>query len=911
MLEIRLLGELEVLRDGQAVPLPASRKSRALLAYLAATNKPHLRERLCELLWEGPDDPRAALRWSLTKLRPLVEPHLIAARDRVEFRRDGAAIDILQLCTPANATSDLLEKCAALFRGEFLDGLDLAACFRYQHWCVGERERLRTAHIAILAELTRRLGCSEAALPYARRRVAIDPFDDEAHAALIRLLAKLGDNQEALRHYDQCRQLFERELNERPGPAVEEARRSVWSAAATPPLWSAAAVPPPSSPAPKFVGREHEVSTIASAEMPVLIIGEPGIGKSRLLDEMRTRTNAPTLYGRAFAAEMVRPYGVWIDGLGSFPAETDRARLFDAVVEKLADFALIAIDDLQWIDEASAALLHYVVRKTQLKVVCAARAGEIDDNPHAQRLTSDIRFARVPLGPLSDDETRALVGDARAAQLSGGNPLFAIELSRSDRSGPLMEIINGRLSQLEAPARELVSWAAAIGRQFDADTVGRATGLPAGEMLAALDKLERAAIIRASGDRTYDFTHDLIRDAAYQMMSGPRRTLVHRHVARTLGETHDPDHALAGEIVHHASLAGDHDIAASAAVQAGRRCLRMFAYAEATSIARRGLQILEALSGNARLETEMKLFEILIMCRTPVHDRVAWAGRIAETIELARRAGLHGTAGLGAHLLACLHEETNRYVEAADATIQSAEIGRAADPATAALSMATSARCLLVLQRDVARAEELLQQASAIGVATHELSIGLGYLHAHHGRNEDAVPHLERGLELATERQDHWREWMALSKLAMIALEEGNWERALFHCTRLRPVAARMTGGSEGVRAAVLEVIARSMAGEKVDVDAAVEQLRSVDSKSDLAWVLTLLAARDPDRDRARALAREALGAAEAVGRNSEAVMARCILGLPPQPTRDITARARRFLKERSHGRPRARANVH
>ena len=62
MLEIRLLGELEVLRDGTAVPLPASRKSRALLAYLAATSRTHLRERLCELLWEGPDDPRAALR---------------------------------------------------------------------------------------------------------------------------------------------------------------------------------------------------------------------------------------------------------------------------------------------------------------------------------------------------------------------------------------------------------------------------------------------------------------------------------------------------------------------------------------------------------------------------------------------------------------------------------------------------------------------------------------------------------------------------------------------------------------------------------------------------------------------------------------------------------------------------------
>src|SRR5258706_16440251 len=72
-LEIRLLGPLEVLRDEKPTPLPASKKSRALLAYLVATAKPHRRERLCELLWDAPDDPRASLRWSLAKVRPLVD----------------------------------------------------------------------------------------------------------------------------------------------------------------------------------------------------------------------------------------------------------------------------------------------------------------------------------------------------------------------------------------------------------------------------------------------------------------------------------------------------------------------------------------------------------------------------------------------------------------------------------------------------------------------------------------------------------------------------------------------------------------------------------------------------------------------------------------------------------------------
>jgi DNA-binding SARP family transcriptional activator len=70
---MRLLGDIEVRRgDGPALPLPPSRRTRALLGYLAATGTPQSRSALCDLLWDGPDDPRAALRWSLTKLRVVV-----------------------------------------------------------------------------------------------------------------------------------------------------------------------------------------------------------------------------------------------------------------------------------------------------------------------------------------------------------------------------------------------------------------------------------------------------------------------------------------------------------------------------------------------------------------------------------------------------------------------------------------------------------------------------------------------------------------------------------------------------------------------------------------------------------------------------------------------------------------------
>src|ERR687892_621354 len=73
MLTIRLLGDMAVLRGGEPLALPPSKKTRALLAYLVATGRPQRRERLCTPLWEGPDDPRGALRWSLSRLRSRVD----------------------------------------------------------------------------------------------------------------------------------------------------------------------------------------------------------------------------------------------------------------------------------------------------------------------------------------------------------------------------------------------------------------------------------------------------------------------------------------------------------------------------------------------------------------------------------------------------------------------------------------------------------------------------------------------------------------------------------------------------------------------------------------------------------------------------------------------------------------------
>lgn len=127
-LSVSLFGEFHISRDGERLDLPASKKTRALLAYLVLNPRPHRRQRLCDMFWELTDDPRAALRWSLTKLRPLVNTpdrdRLHADRERVHFQNE--ALD-LQIGDPAD---------------EPLAGLDLPDCAEYQAWLVSERESL-------------------------------------------------------------------------------------------------------------------------------------------------------------------------------------------------------------------------------------------------------------------------------------------------------------------------------------------------------------------------------------------------------------------------------------------------------------------------------------------------------------------------------------------------------------------------------------------------------------------------------------------------------------------------------------------------------------------------------------------------------------------------------------------------
>ncbi len=265
-ISLRLIGGMAVSHDGEELVLPRSKKPQALLAYLAVTGRSHQREQLCRIFWHLPDDPRGALRWSLSKLRGLVDldkdhPHINADRNSVAFDCKDVAIDTNEVRRQTRAgleglSSDTLASLAAQLAEVFLDGLDQPDLLDFQAWLIAEREELLKLRIQVLKALITRLDDDpEAAMPHARALVGADPDNEIAHVLLVATLAGAGRRGEA----EQQAQLAVAQLERAGIPAsgaldgaIFRLRHPSGSLAPTPkletPAASAATPPPQASP---------------------------------------------------------------------------------------------------------------------------------------------------------------------------------------------------------------------------------------------------------------------------------------------------------------------------------------------------------------------------------------------------------------------------------------------------------------------------------------------------------------------------------------------------------------------------------------------------------------------------------------------------------------------------------------
>ncbi len=274
---VRMLGPMAISREGAALALPASRKVRALIAYLALASHAPTRARLCELLWDVPNDPRGELRWCLSKARALLDE---PGRRRIETSLDTVRLDLSDCFVDVIAIgramhvgiekldAERLRALAMLFVGDFLDGLEIDRSPHFNSWLVAQRRRLRACHAAVLEHLVGSLTpASEESIGYLGKWLLLAPFDRRAHEILLHALGQRGQIREGEEHIAASARAFEAEgLDWRP---LRDAWRDARTRAAS--ATSAAGVPAASAGVALPIS-EPAVSTVSSRRASIVVM---------------------------------------------------------------------------------------------------------------------------------------------------------------------------------------------------------------------------------------------------------------------------------------------------------------------------------------------------------------------------------------------------------------------------------------------------------------------------------------------------------------------------------------------------------------------------------------------------------------------------------------------------------------
>jgi len=496
-----VIGELQVLLAGKTVELPASRRARSLLGWLASHPGRHPRSRLAGLLWPDVLDAsaRASLRSAIWALRSALGPdfgsYLAAGRDTVTLAGDDLRVDLREMrrLLAAGEPEAALARC----RGDLLQELD-------DDWVLEARADLDRDVEAALADLTQRAraaGNPAAALAWARRRATLCPLDEPAGADLLRALIDAGEPAAALEAFARLQQRLGAELGV-PVSATTAALIEPFRTARADPGVTARVSTDPAL-ASSLIGRERQFAELAKAwhaaracaGSAVLLEGEGGIGKTRLVEELRAAVRRTSAGGRAIAATAAAgpgppaPFTIWTDALSDLASVTgqppddqawaadlvgiapalgyresarrgtrpaadprlERVQLCEAVVQFLAWASrqsplLLAFEDLHLADAASLELVAYAGRRIgRLPVLLVLTRRHLPGRQDLDAVLAALRSrgalaTEIRLGRLTDEATRELVMStaslpeaavSQIVQLAAGSPLLAAETARA------------------------------------------------------------------------------------------------------------------------------------------------------------------------------------------------------------------------------------------------------------------------------------------------------------------------------------------------------------------------------------------------------------------------------------------------------------------------------------------------
>jgi tetratricopeptide (TPR) repeat protein len=421
----------------------------------------------------------------------------------------------------------------------------------------------------------------------------------------------------------------------------------------------------------------------------VLVCGEAGIGKTRLAREVGAYARLremQVLYGRCpalFKMDGVPPYVLWGEVIrdylekcspeqlyrviGFYPAELirlvpelrqklgaipqslsispelERDRLFEAVSEFITNIAketplLVVLDDLQWTDQTSLLLLHYLARgvyKTPLVLLGAYRETDIDDRHpmspvltelNRERLLQSVLLKRMSLNDTSEMIKQVLEQDDVPKEFcelvyekTQGNPFFVeevikslkeeqiihreenkwkiAEVSRIEFPKTVKSVIKARINRLDDECQSVLTMASFIGNDFTCEALRGVMGIEEDKLLELIDKILKTELFKhrvIRGEDVCSFADIIVRDVAYEEVGPFRRKKLHDTVGCALEKVYAEkvDEHL-GELASHFLEGGNKDKALNYFLKAGDKASKIFANVEAVSYFQSALKLLE------------------------------------------------------------------------------------------------------------------------------------------------------------------------------------------------------------------------------------------------------------------------------------------------------------------------------
>jgi DNA-binding SARP family transcriptional activator/tetratricopeptide (TPR) repeat protein len=661
---LRCLGSPE-LRGPTGEPIRIrTRKHFALLIYLAVEPRQHhRRERLADLLWPNASlaEGRHSLATALSMIRGKLGPRSYeSTRDTVKLITPDLELDLDRLIR-GEVLGD--EYTPPLEMGGFLDEFEVPTSPEFMHWRDQRRAQLfptiRSAFVTLM-DRRRRTGAFSQIEPLADRLLELDPLSEEAIRAKMEGRAFAGDRISALRIYQTWKERLHTELGASPSMLIEgmalRLRQRGYEAPGTANVptvqtdqWRDAA----------FIGRGEEYNSLyerwektKNGESDhAIVLGESGIGKTTLFERLITAAGlegAVSARVQCYEVEKEIPYAAistlvrgmidrpgssatppeWLAELSStvpvvsqvftglpkpWPSagETTRLRLVEALNQLAASVSeenplILVIDDAHLADDASLAVLHLLMRRTQksrVMLLFSARPQELKQSPGMSRLMETgtyLSIASIELPSLSDHEVelmiRALASGSQVAvpaavhrslaRAASGNPMvlellfddwrehgamslaLSVSAMTADASSEgenhvANQVFERVIRDLGEVSRSVLSMAALLGERLNDLTMYELVDLSLGQTLNGMTELADRRILR-DGGKGLEFRNELLRTKAYYAVPAALRRSFHGLIADRLLAARDRGETVPGlMLAWHCFRAGRQEQASS------------------------------------------------------------------------------------------------------------------------------------------------------------------------------------------------------------------------------------------------------------------------------------------------------------------------------------------------------------